>query len=444
MEIVLVVVGFSIGFALAWFLGRQKILAEKLVLQPIHEQQRITLESLAQEKQVLLSDLQSFREKSVRLEVEKESSVREIEKAKEDLKKMEEMLIGKFENLSNRIFEEKSEKFKTQSQESLGVLLTPLREKIAEFQKKVDDSFGQQAKEQFSLKEQIKNIVEASSKMSVQTENLTKALKSDSKMQGNWGEVVLEKILEESGLRKGIDYTVQGEKLGLRDVETDRLQKPDVIVNLPDGKHIIIDSKVSLTHYERFFSEIEESARAVHLKQFLSAVKDRIKELEERRYQDTEKLGTPNFVLMFMPIEASYFLAMQEDPELHSYAWNKNVAIVCPTTLFAMLRTVASQWRLELQNRNAQEIAQQGGSLYNAIADFAKDMEILGKQIGTVGKTHEAAMKKLSRQRGNILGRTEKLRELGAKTSKSMPIGLLDFNETGDDVIEEIEQNQAA
>jgi DNA recombination protein RmuC len=286
-------------------------------------------------------------------------------------------------------------------------------------------------------------MVETHSKMSVQAENLTNALKGDSKVQGNWGEVILEKILEESGLRKGMNYSVQGGGLNLRDAEG-RLQKPDVIVNLPEGKHVIIDSKVSLTHYERFVSEQNEQARGLHIKQYLSSVRKHAEELGARRYQDSDALGTPDFVLMFMPIEAAYILAVQQDPEIHSFAWGKKVVIVCPTTLFATLKTIASVWRLELQNRNAQEIARQGGALYNAIADFSKDMEILGKQIGTVGKTYEAAMKKLSSQRGNILGRTEKLRELGAKTSKSIPAGLLNSSETQQDSLEDIEQDEAA
>lgn len=407
-ELVLIVVGLLVGFGAAFIFMRGKMGA-------------------------IAQALQEAREKAIRLEAEKEFSLQQVAQGKEDLKKMEEMLIGKFENLSNKIFEEKSEKFKKQSQESLGELLNPLRERIAEFQKKVDDSFGQQAKEQFSLKEQIRNIVEVSGNMSKQTENLTKALKSDTKVQGNWGEIILEKILEESGLRKGMNYSVQGGGMNLRDAEG-RLQKPDVIVNLPEGKHVIIDSKVSLTHYERYFSEEDDGARGLHIKQFLASVRKHAEELGARRYQDSESLGTPDFVLMFVPIEGAYMLAAQEDPELHSYAWDKKVIIVCPTTLFATLKTISSVWRLELQNRNALEIARQGGDLYDKIAGFVEDMEKLGKQIGTVEKTYVDAMGKLSSGRGNILGRTEKLRSLGVKTSKSLPSELVDFEgSTGSD-----------
>ncbi len=404
---------------------QQNFISENATFKARADQYKNMADELDGENKTLRNDLQNLREKNVRQEAENEAFQRELSKNKEDLAKMEEVLISKFENLSNKIFDEKSATFKKQSQDSLGAMLTPLREKLHEFESKVNESFGNQAKEQFSLKEQIKNIVETSETMRLETKNLTNALKGDSKAQGDWGEVVLEKILEDSGLRKGHDYSVQGGGMNLRDVEG-VLQKPDVIVNLPENKHVIIDSKVSLTHYERFFSEESEDACPAHLKQFLSSMRKHIGDLEQRRYQDTEKLGTPDFVLMFVPIEAAYILAVQEDPDLQNYAWNKKVVIVCPTTLFATLRTVASVWRLELQNKNAQEIAKQGGMLYDKIEGFVKDMQSMGRQLDTVGKTYDTAMNKLSSGKGNILGRTEKLRELGAKASKSLPQELLD------------------
>lgn len=412
MELVLLILGCVVGFAAAQFYMRGKV-------------------------QGLEQSAREAREAVIRLEAERDASTAQVAQGKEDLKNMERMLLEKFENLSNRIFDEKSEKFKKQSQESLGELLNPLRERMSEFQKKVDESFGQQAKEQFSLKNEIKNMVETHSKMSVQAENLTNALKGDTKVQGNWGEVILERLLEESGLRKGVNYGVQGGGLNLRDAEG-RLQKPDVIVNLPEGKHIIIDSKVSLTHYERFYSEADEAARKIHLKQFIASVRKHAEELGARRYQDSESLGTPDFVLMFVPIEGAYMLAVQEDAELHNYAWEKKVVIVCPTTLFATLKTISSVWRLELQNRNAQDIAKAGGDLYDKIAGFVEDMEKIGKQIKSVEGSYDAAMNKLSTGRGNILGRTEKLRALGVKTSKFLPSDVVAF----DDV--EAEQEEVA
>ncbi len=427
----LAVGGFLIGGAVIsifFMIDRQKRIAANAAEVERAKQYKEMAETLEQENKELNNENQNLREEAVRLDAQKKSFELRMEQIEKERIKNEEMLINKFENLSNRIFEQKSESFKRQSQESISTLLKPLKEKLGEFEKKVEDSFGKQAKEQFSLKEEIKNIVESNEKITLQAESLASALKGDSKIQGDWGEIILEKILEDSGLRKNVDYSVQGGGLNLRD-GNDRLQKPDVIVQLPENKHIIIDSKVSLTHYERFYAESDEKAGAVHLKQFLSSIKKHIGDLEHRRYQDTEKLGTPDFVLMFIPIEAAYILAVQEDSQLQNYAWNKKVVLVCPTTLFATLRTIASVWRLELQNKNTMEIARQGGQLYDKIEGFVRDMQVMGRQIETVHKTYSGAMNKLSEGRGNILSKTEKLKELGAKTSKSLPQDLLDNSE---------------
>jgi DNA recombination protein RmuC len=330
-----------------------------------------------------------------------------------------------FENLANRIFDEKTQRFKTESQEGIAQLLSPLRERLQEFQKKVDDSFSQQAKEQFSLKNEIEKIVAANQQISLQAEGLTKALKGDVKAQGNWGEVMLEKILEDSSLRKGIDYVLQGADLGLRHAESGGSLKPDVIVMLPDGKHVIVDAKVSLTAYERYCGAADDAGRATHLKDYISSVRAHVTGLEQRRYQDTEKLGTPDFVLMFMPVEGAYSLAVQQDAALHSYAWDKKIVIVCPSTLFATLRTVASVWRIELQNRNNLEIARQGGNLYDKVVSFVEDMQILGKRISAASDAYEDAFKKLSSGTGNIIKRAEDIRALGVKASKKMPVQLV-------------------
>lgn len=387
--------------------------------------------------QTLEQSLQNARESAIKLEVERDSFQKQTLQHQEDLKKMEEILTSKFENLSNKIFEEKSEKFKKQSQESLGELLNPLKERINEFQKKVDDSFGKQASEQFSLKEQIKNIVDVHGKMTLQAENLAKALKSDSKTQGHWGEIILEKILEDAGLQKDVNYNAQGGSLGLKHPETGQHLKPDIVIYLPEDKHVIVDSKVSLTAYERFCTEEDESLKPGHLKAFLTSVRKHVSDLEQRRYQDTDKLGTPEIVLMFMPIEGAFMLALQQDRDLHQFAWDKRVAIVCPSTLFATLKTISSLWRLAKQNQNAQDIAKTGGALYDKIANFVEDMQGLGKQLKTVEKTYDGAMNKLSTGRGNILTRTENLKKLGAKTSKMLPGTLLQVEQVLEDMGEE-------
>jgi DNA recombination protein RmuC len=356
---------------------------------------------------------------------ELEKDIIRLETEKESLAQTGKQFEAQFENLAHRIFDEKTKTFKAQSKENLDGILSPLKEKLSDFEKKVSDSFVKQAKEQFSLTEQIKVIVEAKNQLSLQAEGLTNALKGDSKVQGDWGEVMLEKILDDVGLRKGEDYIVQGSGMGLKH-GSGSSQKPDVIVNLPENKHVIIDSKVTLTAYERFFNEREDKAvRAGHLKAHLEAVKKRVKELEARRYQDTEGLGTPDFVLMFIPIESAYMLALQEDRSLHEFAWNKGVAIVCPSTLFSSLSTIASLWKLARQNQNAEEIARKGGALYDKMVGFVNDMQSIGKNIKTLEGSYDSAMNKLSEGRGNLLRQTENLKEMGAKTSKSLPVALI-------------------
>jgi len=331
----------------------------------------------------------------------------------------------RFENLANKIFEEKTKRFRQDSQDGINQLLSPLKERLQEFQKKIDDSFGHQAKEQFSLRKEIERIVTVNEKMTLQAEGLSKALKGDIKAQGNWGEIMLEKILEESGLRKGKDYIVQGSELGLKHAEDGRTIRPDIVIMLPDDKHIIVDSKVSLTHYAGYCSSADDAERQVLLKSYLLSIRNHVDGLEQRRYQDADKLGTPDFVLMFMPIEGAYALAVEQDSKLHSYAWNKKIVIVCPSTLFATLRTIASLWRMELQNRNAEEIAKRGGALYDKIVGFVEDMQKLGKQMKAATGAYDDAMGKLSEGRGNILRQTETMRELGLKPSKKLPAEFL-------------------
>lgn len=428
LPLVLGTLALFIGLLLSLLLvaGRKRLLQEQL--NAAKEELRAERERLEAKLEEVTQAWQHSAQQAVRLEEQKQALEGKLQQSAQEREKVEEKLRTQFENLANRIFEEKTSKFKKESEEGVGQLLMPLRERLQEFQKKVDESFGQQAKEQFSLKEEITRIVLANEKITVQAENLTNALKGESKTQGNWGEVVLERVLEDSGLRKGVDYRVQ---LEVKSTEGDRL-RPDVVVMLPEDKHIIIDSKVSLTHYEQYCSEEDETRRAVALKLFLQSVRTHVTGLEQRRYQDTEMLGTPDFVLMFIPIEGAYALAVQQDAGLHSYAWDKRIVIVCPATLFATLRTIHSVWRIELQNRNAQEIARQGGNLYDKIAGFVQDMQGLGKRIHASQQSFDEAMNKLSEGKGNILSRTEQIKALGIKTTKQLPKELL-----GEDAAEE-------
>ena len=325
----------------------------------------------------------------------------------ERLNEQQNLWQTQFKQMAGTILEEVSTKFSTQSQKQLGEVLHPFRERLGEFQKLVTDSFSTQGKEQHSLKNEIEKIV-------LQTGSLTKALRGDVKAQGNWGEIMLERILEESGLEKGVAYAVQGVDMNLATADGSR-QRPDVIIHLPEGKHIIIDSKVSLTAYERFCAEPQED---MHLRDFIKSIKAHIIGLEQKRYQDNEKLSTPDFVLMFMPIEGAYSLALQQDRELHQFAWGRRIVMVCPTTLFTTLQTIASLWRIESQNRNTQEIARQAGALYDKFVGFVDDLEMVGKRLDDAQGAYDKALNKLKDGKGNLITSTEKLRKLGVKNTK--------------------------
>lgn len=400
--ILLLAAAGGIGFCLAWVLSSQKHTRLATRLEMVQQEQ----DSLRDELEFARGERTQFHERAITAEAKRELLEKELEQTQEKLR-------VEFKNTATNIFEDFSNKFTVQSEKKISDLLNPLRDRLGEFQKKIDDSFTTQGKEQHSLKAEIEKIV-------LQTDGLTRALRGDVKAQGNWGEVMLERILEESGLRPGEDYIIQATGMGLESEHGGRLQ-PDVIVNLPDKKHIIIDSKVSLTAYERYCNETDENLRQSQIKEFIRSIKNHVNGLEQKRYQDIEKLGTPDFVMMFLPIEGAYSLAIQADSELHSYAWGKKIVLVCPATLFATLRTIASIWRIERQNLNAQEIARQGGALYDKFAGFLGDMEDINKHINNLHKAYDNASNKLVSGRGNILNQAEKLKLLGAKTSKSLP-----------------------
>ena len=395
--------------------------ADKITLEANNDLLTTQLNTAHETTEKLRNDLSLAQQENATLQAEKTHAETQLVEHKNNVAQMG----VQFENVANKILEEKNKKFNEQSQKDITNLLTPFKDQFQQFQTVVKDSFGTQAKEQFALKEEIKRVVEVHESMTLQTRGLTDALKGDSKTQGNWGEVMLEKILDDSGLRKGQDYIVQGAGMGLKESETGKSQRPDVVIHLPDNKHVIIDSKVSLTHYEGFCSAETAEEKSQYLAQFLRSVKKHVTDLQDRGYEHIDKLESPDFVLMFMPIEGAYALAVQSDTELHRYAWDKKIVIVCPSTLFATLKTIASIWRLELQNKHAVEIARQGGELYDKVVGFIEDMDAIGNQLGKVQKTYDGAMNKLSTGRGNIIGKTEKLKTLGAKAKKSMPTEFL-------------------
>jgi DNA recombination protein RmuC len=441
MEALLAILAFVVGGALGavamrFFAGQQAVSRSKF--DALHVEKEILVGKVAelnannaqlnQRHEETHTELRQTRDQLVRLQTENRVQEEKLQQHRADLEQMEKKARESFENLAGKIFDAQATKFNENSKEKLGGLLAPLQKQLQDFQQKVDEH----VKDQFSLKKEIENIVLTNQKMSQDTANLADALRGNSKTQGDWGELVLDNILEASGLRKNDDYVVQGAELGLKNVDHGRTAKPDVVVKLPDGKHIIIDSKVSLAGYEAYYATDDDAQKAIHLGKYLASVRKHAAELHDRGYQHIEKLGTPDFVLMFVPTEGAYALAMQQDKDLHNFAWNKKIVIVCPSTLFATLRTVECIWRIERQNQNAVEIAKRGGSLYDKIAGFVDDMQKLGQHMDRASGMYDAAMNKLSSGRGNILAQAENLRELGAKTTKKLPGDVLKLEDSAD------------
>jgi len=328
-----------------------------------------------------------------------------------------ERMKSEMRTLSQEIFEEKSRRLREDSIRGMELILNPFKEKMTDFQKKVEEMHLIDTKDRLKLHAEIERIHLTSQKMSLETENLTRALKGDVKVQGNWGEMILEKILEASGLRNGEEFILQGRNLGLKD-EEGRTQQPDVVINLPDEKHLIIDSKVSLVSYERYVSEETEE----ELSLFFDSLYAHIKGLSSKNYQRLEKLHGPDYVILFIPIEGAFMLAMKKDQDLFSYAWERNIMLTGPSTLLATLRTVASVWKQERQSKNALEIARQGGLLYDKFVGIAEELNHMQGQIKKVGDSFDDLRSRLLTGKGSMASRIENLKELGAKTSKSLSL----------------------
>lgn len=334
---------------------------------------------------------------------------------KAEVKKLQEHFAKEFENLANKILDQKSEKFTIQNKENLQNILTPLQEKILSFEKRVEDTHKDSIGRNSQLQEQIRGLKELNEQMSKEATNLTKALKGDSKMQGNWGELVLERVLEKSGLEKDREFFVQnGHTTG-----DGKRVLPDVVIHLPANKKMIIDSKVSLSAYERFVNEEDEGLRAGHLKDHISSLEKHVEQLSAKNYHDLYEIESPDFVLLFVPIEPAFAVALNSSSNLYNRAFEKNIVIVTPSTLLATLRTIDSMWNNEKQQQNALEIARQAGALYDSFTNLTEELIRVGRQLDTVQKTHEGAMKKLT-GKGNLIRRVENLRKLGAKNTKQL------------------------
>jgi len=340
----------------------------------------------------------------------------------ESLNEAKEVLTSQFKNLANEILEDKSKRFTEQNTANLDALLKPLQTKLSEFKEQVNTSYGNEARERFALRNEIEKLSQLNLRMSDETRSLTQALKGDSKVQGNWGELVLESILESSGLRKGEEYLVQDSHT---QSDGSRLQ-PDVVVKLPEGRSLVVDSKVSITAYSRHAEASDPLIVEQELAAHIQSLRQHIQGLSSKNYSSLYGIGSVDFVLMFVPIEPAFLLALKTAPNLYQEALSKNIVLVCPSTLMATLRTVAHLWRQDHQNRNALEIAKQCGALYDKFVGFVDDLEKLGQRLDQAQTSYHDAFSKLKSGKGNLIRTAEKVRELGVKPSKNLPTPLIE------------------
>jgi len=428
MDYILAVIALAVGATAGFFIAHFKSKSETSRLEErnsnLDEQLTETekkLEELQQEKEVQLKE---ERDKSAELDRQlaglksEYSGLQEkLAEQKGELAEMQEQLKVQFENLANKILDEKSEKFSKQNKKSLDQILNPLGLKLEEFKKKVEETYEKGTQERSGLREQIKNMVQLNQQMSEDAKNLTKALKGDSKAQGNWGEVILSSILEKSGLRKDEEYFTQQSET----TEEGRRLQPDVVVKLPDEKFLIVDSKVSLTAFERFTSAEDEAEVQSALKQHVVSVRAHVKGLSDKNYPQIYADKTPDFVLLFIPVEPAFAAALQTEPNLYNEAFEKNIVIVSPSTLLATLFTINTIWKRDRQNKYALEIADRGGALYDKFVGFVESMDDIGTRIRQTQDSYDTAMNRLSKGAGNLVGQVEKLRKLGVKATKKLP-----------------------
>ncbi|MFT7129659.1 MAG: DNA recombination protein RmuC [Gammaproteobacteria bacterium] len=346
----------------------------------------------------------------------------------EDFQQVKKQLNVDFELLANRIFEEKTERFRINSKVSLDSTLNPLREQLSDFKRKVEDVYDKDSKDRVKLGAELSQLKELNQRMTDEALNLTKALKGDNKIQGNWGEVILERVLEESGLHKGREYDTQ---VSLKSEGGGR-RSPDVILRLPENKDIVIDSKVSLVHYENYCNNEDEAERKQALKQHIASVRGHVNGLSFKDYENLDGINSLDFVFVFIPIESAFMAAFENDQNIFREAYEKNIIVVGPTTLLATLRTVQSIWRYERQNKNAEEIARQAGAMHDKFVSFVGDLDKISEHLSRANLAHEQAMNKLTTGKGNLVSSTQRLEKLGAKVKKTVPDHLLAENESPD------------
>ena len=448
MEILYIILAFILGAVLAYFILKSSSVSRKSyeelqqnfnqkeadlnrIIAEISAENKAQLQKIAEQQELNerqnseIKDLQSDKNQLIglksQLAAQNESLQQFLDSQKEEIVKIQEEAKLQFENLANKILEEKTLKFTEQNQQNLKNILNPLQEKITDFEKKVENTHKESIDYHAALRQQILGLKEMNLQMSKETLNLTKALKGDSKIQGNWGELVLERVLEKSGLEKGREYEIQK---SFTTEEGNRVQ-PDVIINLPDGKKMIVDSKVSLTAYEKYINEEDDEQKSSFLKEHVNSLKRHVEQLGSKNYQHLYQMESPDFVLLFIPIEPAFAIALNEDTQLYNKAFEKNIVIVTPSTLLATLRTIDSMWTNQKQQENAYEIARQAGALYDKFDGFVTDLVKIGKKMDEAKTEYEGAMNKLVDGKGNLITSVQKLKIMGAKAKKSLPDAIL-------------------
>jgi DNA recombination protein RmuC len=402
--------GTAIGLGIYVFLLRAN---QKQTHQSLNDQISL-VESLRRERDQAIQN-------AIRLEAELESERKQIQHRIDSLNEGKEALANQFKNLANEILEDKSKRFSEHNAQQLDIILKPLQTKLSEFKEQVSNSYEKESRERFALKNEIERLANLNLKISDEARLLTNALKGDSKIQGNWGELVLESILESSGLRKGEEYLVQDSHT---QSDGSRFQ-PDVIVKLPEGRHLIIDSKVSITAYARHTEAESSDLAEKELLAHIQSIRQHIQGLSGKNYTGISDLSTVDFVLMFIPVEPAFLSALKSAPNLYQEALSKNIVLVCPSTLMATLRTVAHLWRQDQQNRNAMEIARQCANLYDKFVGFVEDLEQIGKRLDQAQSSYHDAFNKLKSGKGNLIKAAEKVKELGIKPSKALTNDLI-------------------
>jgi len=421
--IIAILISGGIGAYIGMTISKLKSKSEQSTLQERQNQLSLTIEELKQNLTKIEAEREDIRREKdflsselTRKNTEFENLQQQNLKRDEELAKQQEQLRKDFELMASKILDEKSEKFTLQNKENIKQILNPLQEKIQVFEKKVEDTQKESISMHSALKEQLLGLKDLNQQMTKEATNLTRALKGDSKMQGNWGELVLERVLEKSGLEKDREYFVQQ---SFTTAEGSRVL-PDVVLHLPDNKRMIIDSKVSLTDYERYVNA-DEDERPQFLKAHVNSIRKHVDQLSDKKYEDLYDIQSPDFVLMFIPIEPAFAIAINDDNSLYNKAFEKNIVIVTPSTLLATLRTIDTMWNNEKQQQNAIEIARQAGALYDKFEGLVSDLTGVGKKIDAAKADYSSAMNKLVEGRGNLISSVQKLKKLGAKAKKSLP-----------------------